>query len=674
VDVINQSSQPPTSYENRNRQFRGIAPNVQLALLRVVFVSDVINAMNWLKIYAKIYNITVVSISLNVENIEAILVADELVKTGIVVVVSAGNMGPGLNFAGGYSSAPAGADYVITVGATGRNNSITHYSSQGGASYTSRTIKPDVVAPGGERTNRYDINTPLIVADNNGNEFISEAQNGTVTFIPDQIGNDTTFFLGTSFATPIVAGLALLIIQNLGGLDTWDYSLEMVQKVKNIILATATETAPNFRIDSSRYSPTLERGGKDIQEGYGMINPLAALQSIVNSYQLNITLSQELFSPNETLSNLYENSINPYILAFNYTLSRENFISLELNITGNLDADLYIYAPISNSYGEPVILAKSINSLINGSELITNFANLNYTNILITVKGICGAGNVTLKITSFLDPTPPQSVIITSPSDFFITGSQFSMNVLAKDYETGIYSIQLLCQKVLSDGSSESSLWIPIRTQRFNFTTTWNFTGIADGWYDIYVIVFDGANNSLSSSVKRIAIDTHSPILINILFPRNFSSVSDIVTFRIEASDNFTGIDLVQIYSDLEFVAPVESRGILKINATNEYPTEMIQNFVISYPTYDLIDGTRTFYVKVTDFAGNSAISHPISLNVYNYWFHILGFGGFIVFAIIGIYAMNNLAKKILLKVDLFQLLDKLRALPEILQKRINNA
>ena len=187
-------------------------------------------------------------------------------------------------------------------------------------------------------------------------------------------------------------------------------------------------------------------------------------------------------------------------------------------------------------------------------------------------------------------------------------------------------------------------------------------------------MVFDGANNSLSGDLKRIAIDTHSPTFVNILFPRNFSSVSDIVTFRIEASDNFTGIDVVQVYSDLEFVSPVESSGILKISAPNEYPTETVQNFEISYPTYNLIDGSRTFSVKATDFAGNSAISNPISLNVYNYWFHILGLSGFIMFAVISIYILNNLAKKILLKVDLFQLIDTLRTLPQILQKRINKA
>ena len=241
--------------------------------------------------------------------------------------------------------------------------------------------------------------------------------------------------------------------------------------MKNIILATATETAPNYRIDASRFSPTLERGGKDIQEGYGMINPLAALQSITNLHQLNITISKELYSPNETISNLNENSVNPYILTLNYSLVRENFISLELNITGNLDADLYIYSPESNLYGEPVILAKSINSDINGSESIKNFANLNYSYIIIAVKGICGTGNVTLKITSFVDPTPPHSVLITSPSDFSITGHRFLMNTIAHDYETGIYSIRLLCRPVLPDGSVLSNTWMTVQTQRYNFTT-----------------------------------------------------------------------------------------------------------------------------------------------------------------------------------------------------------
>src|SRR6516162_3088884 len=78
-------------------------------------------------------------------------------QAGIIVVVSAGNMGE-YNGAGtdGYATigAPGNDPYVITVGATNTHGSglqnaqtMTSYSSKGPTTFD-HIIKPDLVAPG----------------------------------------------------------------------------------------------------------------------------------------------------------------------------------------------------------------------------------------------------------------------------------------------------------------------------------------------------------------------------------------------------------------------------------------------------------------------------------------------------------------------------------------------
>ena len=289
------------------------------------------------------YNITVLSISLNFESAQAISLADQIAQSGVVVVCAAGNDGSSDynsngfytagNNAGSIYSAPGSSDYAICAGAIARNNSVTSYSSQGGLSYTGNTIKPDIVAPGGEWSNQNDINTPLVLAQNNANLFLSEDQyTGAVTSLPNYNLNATSFWVGTSFAAPMVAGVALLIQNAMGGMQAWQYTLNDVLTVKDILLATASETAPNLRDNDPTHSPILTRGGKDIQEGYGMLNPLTALQLTTNLQSGNYSNTQCLFAPNDTLANLAENSINSYDFAVNYSMSKQYYYNLELTM------------------------------------------------------------------------------------------------------------------------------------------------------------------------------------------------------------------------------------------------------------------------------------------------------------------------------------------------------
>jgi len=186
---------------------------------------------------------------------------------GVLSVVAAGNDGPGSNYAG--NTYPAAYPEVLTVAATNTIGNITSYSSQGGGSAVDPTmIKPDVAAPGGSYYG------PLAMRDSD--------QDGEVVFETGDLFeieyNDTQTAMGTSFATPIVSGLAALIIEVFKDKGVWENDRFHVLLVKTIIMASTHETYPLTRERDPSDSPTLDRGGKDVHEGYGMVDGYAAIK------------------------------------------------------------------------------------------------------------------------------------------------------------------------------------------------------------------------------------------------------------------------------------------------------------------------------------------------------------------------------------------------------------
>ena len=149
--------------------YRGIAPQSQIINLRVLDStgagtdSQVISAIQKAIYLKDIFNIRVINLSL-ARGVYESYTLDPLCQAvesawnaGIVVVVSAGNMGQ-YNGAGtsGYATigAPGNDPYVITVGATNTHGTglqtsqtMTSYSSKGPTSFD-HIVKPDLVAPG----------------------------------------------------------------------------------------------------------------------------------------------------------------------------------------------------------------------------------------------------------------------------------------------------------------------------------------------------------------------------------------------------------------------------------------------------------------------------------------------------------------------------------------------
>ncbi len=170
-------------------------------------------------------------------------------------------------------------------------DSIASYSGQGGTSHsTGYTVKPDITAPGGSF-----LGVPLFSADSNTND----AEGG---FTEIQV-NDSAPMQGTSMAAPMVASAEQIIVQAMGGYNAWSYTRSRALMPKTILLMTATETYPNLREPSSAYSPTLDRGGKDVHEEYGRLNVDAAAEAVLKSYQIGTVVSESLGNP-PTLTNI----------------------------------------------------------------------------------------------------------------------------------------------------------------------------------------------------------------------------------------------------------------------------------------------------------------------------------------------------------------------------------
>ncbi len=118
--------------------------------------------------------------------------ADSAAARGILVVVSAGNEGPGPRTLG----TPADADSIVAVGATDSLAQLTGFSSRGPSA--DGRIKPEVIAPG--------LRVPVA-----------------------RVDSGTTVASGTSFAAPLIAGIAALVQGTRPGLPALDLRQGLIE-------------------------------------------------------------------------------------------------------------------------------------------------------------------------------------------------------------------------------------------------------------------------------------------------------------------------------------------------------------------------------------------------------------------------------------------------------------
>jgi serine protease AprX len=270
------SSTPTDQGGKATVQYAGVAPQAGIVALKVLDSqgngreSDVIRAIAWAIQNRKSYNIRVLNISLGgdvtgpIQTDPLAMAVEAAWKAGIVVVTAAGNEG---DFGPGGILSPGNDPYVITVGAMNTqqtadpsDDTVCTYSSIGPTLYD-EIAKPDVIAPGNRNIS---LRVPFSFLD-----LTAPANRIAVnSYIPDAPSwAPPVYFMlsGTSTATPVVSGIAALMISADPSLTPDD--------VKARLMATAHQLA----------------GAPMGQQGAGQVDVAAAIASGVtaNGYALS---------------------------------------------------------------------------------------------------------------------------------------------------------------------------------------------------------------------------------------------------------------------------------------------------------------------------------------------------------------------------------------------------
>lgn len=314
--------------------------------------------------------------------------ANTAVSNGIVLCISAGNDGLNSTTPKRVVDDPGRAQYVITVAAASDISQLTDYTSEGfaapGDTYAGdEDMKPDIMAPGGSATKQ----SAILSIDSN----TADAEDGSIA---DQVPNNYANMQGTSMASPFMAGCSALVIQALQNSGyTWQYTLNDALLVKMLLLMTATESN-QIREATPAGNPTLNRGAKDTNEGYGMVNADAAVEANTNAIVSGLTFTDN----NITLGSSTNAACDKRCYARRVQMRAARPTTAILTVPPTGDFDLYLYRSTPDSYGNPVILASSVNAAAGATETINYTPSTTQVGYIV-VKRVSGYGTAALNAT-----------------------------------------------------------------------------------------------------------------------------------------------------------------------------------------------------------------------------------------------------------------------------------
>jgi len=294
---------------NFTHTFKGIAPNANIINLRVLDQNgagtdtSVIAAIQTAISLKSTYNIRVINLSLGRQVYESYTVdplcqaVEAAWNAGIVVLAAAGNQGRN-DSAGteGYGtiSAPGNDPYVITVGVmktantpTRIDDTIASYSSKGPTAYD-YVVKPDIVAPGNQVVSTLAPNASLLgsptdvylseysssttTTTSSGGNNKNNKKNNFSTVATNAISTSYMRLSGTSMATPVVSGAAVLLLQQNPNLTPDQVKARLMKTASKTFPASSSATDPATGITYTDYYDIFTIGA-------GYLDIAAALSS-----------------------------------------------------------------------------------------------------------------------------------------------------------------------------------------------------------------------------------------------------------------------------------------------------------------------------------------------------------------------------------------------------------
>ncbi len=276
----------------------------------------------------------------------------DIAQAGVLTCAAAGNAATPANGNG----SPAVADECISVCATGPLDGLSAYSSGGiGALDEDEDavyMKPDVSAPGG-------------ILD----DLINAAKTGTADTPEDEQApiRDYTGKAGTSMASPYTTGTAGLVAQAMEedapasiALPAPDESgIDDVMRLKQAVLATASESVFTAAPYHRAHAPVYDFGGRDPYEGYGRINPDAAVDAVSRELSGSTDAVMGLGLPEDSRAVAGYVQAGPgtvdVSLSFDYYSGGNKGMA-----TGDPHVDLFVYdAETPAEHGEPNVVARA---------------------------------------------------------------------------------------------------------------------------------------------------------------------------------------------------------------------------------------------------------------------------------------------------------------------------
>jgi serine protease AprX len=268
---------------------KGVAPDADLISLKIAGrdgsadITHVMAALQWAVSFKDVYNIRVVNLSLGTDSTQDYRIdpldaaVERAWQAGIVVVVSAGNKGPGA----GTINKPADDPYVVTVGAI-RDNSTPGLGddtvpsfSGAGPTAANGLAKPDIAAPGGS-----------VVSARVPGSYVDNA------FPSSRVG--TAYFKGsgTSFATAVTSASAALVLDRTPGLTPDQVKARLVDTASAGPVTDRTRVGAGW-LDT--YAATMSNSTASANQGLTPSTGIGSLQlsrgSLADNLQTGTTVN-----------------------------------------------------------------------------------------------------------------------------------------------------------------------------------------------------------------------------------------------------------------------------------------------------------------------------------------------------------------------------------------------